>query len=62
METFIKVLGGIVAVLIIAVLLSFPVMWLWNGLMPEIFGLVRISIWQALGLSVLSSLLFKSTN
>jgi hypothetical protein len=33
-------------------------MLLWNHLMPAIFGLPLISAWQALGLLVLSRLLF----
>ena len=37
---------------------SFAVMWLWNHLMPAIFGLHAVSFWQALGLLVLSKLLF----
>ena len=36
------------------------VMWLWNWLMPAIFGLTTISFWQAWGLVVLSHILFKS--
>ena len=32
---------------------------LWNGLMPTIFGLRVITYWQALGLMVLSWLLFR---
>jgi hypothetical protein len=32
---------------------------LWNGLMPEIFGLRTITYWQALGLMVLSWILFR---
>lgn len=39
-------------------LVSFIVMSLWNVLMPEIFGFHAISFWQALGLLVLSKLLF----
>ena len=31
--------------------------WLWNALMPVLFGLPAISFWQALGLLVLSRLL-----
>lgn len=34
------------------------VMALWNWLMPPLFGLARIGFWQALGLFVLSKLLF----
>jgi hypothetical protein len=33
-------------------------MLLWNWLMPCIFGLAAISFWQALGLLVLSRILF----
>jgi hypothetical protein len=32
---------------------------LWNGLMPSIFGLRTITYWQALGLMVLSWILFR---
>jgi len=45
---------GIIAI----VVLGFVVMGLWNWLMPAIFGLRTISYWQALGLVVLSKLLF----
>ncbi len=37
---------------------SFIVMALWNALMPVIFAVRAISFWQALGLLVLSKLLF----
>lgn len=37
---------------------SFVVMNLWNILMPGIFGIRAISFWQALGLLVLSKILF----
>jgi hypothetical protein len=39
-------------------LFGFVVMWLWNWLMPAVFGLHAISFWQALGLLVLSKILF----
>ena len=41
-----------------ATVFGFVVMWLWNWLMPAIFGLHLISFWQALGLLVLSKILF----
>jgi hypothetical protein len=37
---------------------TLAVMLLWNSLIPSIFGLGIISFWQALGLLVLSRLLF----
>lgn len=39
-------------------LFSWFVMWLWNWLVPGIFGWHRISFWQAVGLLVLSKILF----
>jgi hypothetical protein len=59
-----SLITGIVVVLLFAFVLalvaSLPVMWLWDWLMPEIFGLQEITWLQALGLSLLCSLLFKS--
>ena len=43
-----------------ALILAFPTMVLWNWLMPRIFGLTQIDIFQALGLNFLSSILLKS--
>jgi hypothetical protein len=37
---------------------SAVVMLLWNALIPTIFGLAVINFWQALGLLVLSKILF----
>jgi predicted membrane chloride channel (bestrophin family) len=41
-------------------LFGFLVMWLWNWLMPALFGLHAIGFWQALGLVILSKILFSS--
>ena len=38
--------------------ISFIVMTLWNALLPSIFAVKAISFWQALGLLVLSKILF----
>ena len=51
----VKILLFVVAALAV---FSFVAMWLWNHLMPALFGLRAISFWQALGLLVLSRLLF----
>ena len=40
------------------VIFGFIVMSLWNWLMPPLFGWHPISFWQALGLFLLSKLLF----
>ena len=39
-------------------LVSFVVMGLWNVLMPSIFAVRAIGFWQALGLLILSKILF----
>jgi len=49
---------GIAGVGLLA-LCGWVVMLLWNWLMPEIFGLRTLSYWQAWGLLILSSILFK---
>ena len=45
------------AVLFVTVF-SFVVMHLWNWLMPSVFGWHMINFWQAVGLLVLSKILF----
>ena len=45
------------AALAVAVL-NFVVMSLWNWLMPALFRLHQIGFWQALGLLILSQILF----
>jgi hypothetical protein len=51
---FIGILGIICTVLLI---LGYPLMWLWNWLMPTMFGLPEITFWQAVGLNLLSTIL-----
>jgi len=45
------------AVLFVAIFGS-VVMWLWNWLMPALFGWHVIGFWQAIGILVLSKILF----
>ena len=54
------VLGVIGVLFLYALLLAFPTYFLWNWLMPDIFGLNRIDVIQALGLNFLANILFKS--
>jgi len=60
MEKLLLFLGVIMLVIIISILMTFPTMWLWNYLMPTIFGLIKISFWQALGINLLCGILFKT--
>lgn len=50
-----------VATIILTMLVNAIIIYfLWNWLMPEIFGLSELTVVQSFGVSVLSSLLFKS--
>ncbi len=51
------VLGGGIAILGLCVLFGFITMWLWNALMPRIFGLPLIGYWEAWGLIILAHIL-----
>lgn len=46
----------------VGLLLSLPVMWLWNWLLPDLFGFKTLGWLQAWGLLVLCGFLFKSTS
>ena len=58
MNKFVRVLRFIVIGLVIATVLSFIVMQLWNHLLPEVVGARTITFWQALGLLALCRILF----
>ena len=45
----------------LALLIGGPLWLLWNWLIPTIFGLPHITFWQAVGLNLLSSILFKNS-
>lgn len=52
----------LLTIAIAALIVSLPVMWLWNWLMPSLFALPVITWKQALGLSLLCGFLFKGSN
>lgn len=53
-----KIFFGILAAIAFALLIGYGVMWLWNWLVPELFGLSTIGYWQAVGILVLAKVLF----
>ncbi len=58
----IEALFMVVGLLILsAILLAIPTMVLWNYVMPYVFGLVPITLFQAMALNILSGILFKSS-
>lgn len=52
------VILGVIGFSALALLFGIFVKLLWNALMPVIFGLPEISFWQAVGLAILSHMLF----
>lgn len=54
------VLAAIIIGIILSIILTVPVYFLWNWLMPEIFGLPIITFWKAWGLNLLSWFLIQS--
>ena len=58
----ILIFTGLILVLIVLVIIEgWFVAYLWNWLMPTIFGLTTITPWQGVGIFVLCNMLFKST-
>lgn len=58
MEKALAVFGSLLLIVIVAIILALPTMWLWNWLMPHLFGLVSITFWEALGINLFSGILF----
>lgn len=61
LNTLVGVLVVLVATLVAAFIEGLFVMWLWNWLMPAIFGLGGITYWQGWGISFLCGMLFTRT-
>src|SRR5215470_15526998 len=58
MRRSLRVLRFLVFAAVFIAIFSFVVMKLWNWLMPALFGLHWITYWQALGVLILSKILF----
>jgi len=59
------IFAGVIVLLVIlgiAIVMAVPTYFLWNWLIPNIFQLPEITLGQALGLNLLSSILFKSSS
>jgi len=56
------VLMTFIAVIFAAILMAWTTQLLWNGcLVPAVDGVHEIGFWQALGINVLFSMLFKAS-
>ena len=66
MEFLLKAVGAVVLIILLVGVFSLiggiPTYFLWNWLMPEIFGFKVITFGQAVGLNFLTGILFKSSS
>lgn len=63
MKGILSVITVLLLVFLFSLLMALPTMLLWNGVAVEVVsGLTYITFWQALGLNILSSILFKSNS
>lgn len=63
MDKMTDVIAGAVFVIVVGLILiaiaAVPTMWLWNLLMPDLFGLQTITFTQAVCMNLLATILFK---
>ena len=57
---FVKLVITLLAYTIGVVIANGIVMWVYNSIMPELFGFKPIGYWQMFGLYIIGSYLFKS--
>jgi len=53
---------GVVVAMVFSMIMAYPVMLLWNWLVPMILGLPALGFWEAWGVLVLCNLLIKSSS
>lgn len=64
---FITFLVAILLIAVFSLILAFPVMWLWNWVMPDLVIIngeplfQTINFWHALGFNLLCGFLFRGT-
>ena len=56
------IVSGVGLAILVVLALSLPIMWLWNYVMPVVFGLPEITLLQTLALLILSEVFFKGFN
>jgi hypothetical protein len=61
-EKITRVLLALGVIALLGILLGLPLQLLWNWLMPTIFNLPTITFWQAMGLNIMASILFKDNS
>lgn len=54
------ILAWFLMIIVIGLLSIFPIMWLWNWLVPSLFNGPEITFWQTAGLYLLINLLIRT--
>ena len=54
-----KWFATVLIIAFLSLIIAFPIKWLWNGVMPDLFGLPEITFWKAYGLYLLWQLLLR---
>jgi hypothetical protein len=62
METLIKVAVIVMAICIFGFLGGIALMFCWNAVIPEVIGWKAITVWQAILLICVTSILFRSAS
>jgi hypothetical protein len=60
MDKIAYIMAILILIIAFIAVLGAVTMLLWNWLMPAIFGFTIITFWQALGINLLSMIIFKS--
>lgn len=65
MKTVATAIGALLGVFLVAIgfiaIFTYPTMWIWNALVPNLFGLPELTFWQTFGLMVLIRLLIPTS-
>jgi hypothetical protein len=59
MTRLLTLLGGLVLTVCVGLLFVWPLVWIWDFVMPDVFGLPEITYWQMFWLYCLIQILFK---
>ena len=62
MKAILTFLLSIILTVGVGLLIAFPVMWLWNYVIPDVFGLSTIVFWQAFALYSLCNILMSGVS
>lgn len=58
MGSVLMILNALVIAIVALIVFTVIFMWIWNLVMPDVFGTKKITPWQALGILILAAILF----